>query len=177
MKSWQTFSLVFGFPLAAQFFLMFFIVDSNNPDPQAIFKIMPIFTFVFMVIFLSWFWGLGTGLNKYVAEEIRPSPNLFKFGLIYSGVYIILFLVVMMDFSNNNMIAESIAIIFPLHMLSMVCMFYGLYFISKNLVMAERNNKVKFSSFSREFFLIWFLPIGIWFIQPRINKLYEKNHQ
>jgi len=48
--------------------------------------------------------------------------------------------------------------------------------ISRNLVMAERNNKVKFSGFSREFFLMWFFPIGLWFIQPRINKLYEKNH-
>jgi hypothetical protein len=23
-----------------------------------------------------------------------------------------------------------------------------------------------------EFFLIWFFPIGVWIIQPRINRLY-----
>jgi hypothetical protein len=34
---------------------------------------------------------------------------------------------------------------------------------------------VTFSDFAGEFFLIWFFPVGIWIIQPRINKLFDTN--
>jgi hypothetical protein len=31
---------------------------------------------------------------------------------------------------------------------------------------------VSFYDFSGPFFLLWFFPIGIWIIQPRINRLF-----
>jgi hypothetical protein len=30
---------------------------------------------------------------------------------------------------------------------------------------------VKFKDFVGEFFLVWFFPIGVWILQPTINKL------
>ncbi|MEN9640511.1 MAG: hypothetical protein RLZZ262_2380, partial [Bacteroidota bacterium] len=38
----------------------------------------------------------------------------------------------------------------------------------------ELQREVRFSEFIREFFLIWFFPIGIWFIQPKINRWFEE---
>jgi hypothetical protein len=63
----------------------------------------------------------------------------------------------------------------PFHLFAMYCILYPLYFISKNLVMAELGKPVTFSGYATAFFLIWFFPIGIWFIQPRINSLYKKS--
>jgi hypothetical protein len=45
-------------------------------------------------------------------------------------------------------------------------MFYNLYFVSKNLVVAETGKPASFHDYAGPFFLIWFFPIGIWFIQP-----------
>jgi hypothetical protein len=65
------------------------------------------------------------------------------------------------------------ALIIPLHLFSMFCIFYSLYFIAKALKTVESQKTVSFSDFAGEFFLIWFFPIGVWIIQPRINKLFE----
>ncbi len=51
-------------------------------------------------------------------------------------------------------------------------MFYDLYFVSKNLVLAETSKSASFYDYAGPFFLIWFFPVGVWFIQPRINRLY-----
>jgi len=55
----------------------------------------------------------------------------------------------------------------------MFCIFYSLYFIAKELKSVELQKPVTFSDFAGEFFLLWFFPIGIWIIQPRINKIFE----
>ena len=55
----------------------------------------------------------------------------------------------------------------------MFSLVYIFYFVSKSLVSAERNAPVAFSNYAGALFLIWFFPIGIWIIQPRINWLYE----
>lgn len=66
------------------------------------------------------------------------------------------------------------AIVFVLHLFSMFCMLYVLYFVAKTFKTAELQKEVTFSDFAGEFFLIWFYPIGVWIIQPKINKIVEE---
>ncbi len=175
-KAWQVFLLIVAVPFGVQFSLMGFLVSSIQTNPELAFKIMPIIMLLFMAIFLLWLWSLGVGLNKHIPEEIRPKLTFFKFGIIYSAAYMVLFQVLFIDFSTSGEGGSFMAIILPLHLFAMYCMFYGLYFVSKNLVTYEELQPVKFSSFSEPFFLLWFFPIGIWFIQPRINKVYATKH-
>ncbi len=49
---------------------------------------------------------------------------------------------------------------------------YSLYFVAKNLAMAEKQEKVAFYDYAGPFFLLWFFFIGVWVIQPRINKMF-----
>jgi len=63
-------------------------------------------------------------------------------------------------------------LIFPLHLFSMFCIFYCFYFISKSLKAVEQQRNVTSGDYVGEFFLMWFSFIGVWFIQPRINKLF-----
>lgn len=53
----------------------------------------------------------------------------------------------------------------------MFCTVYTMYFAAKTIKLAELQRPVTFTDFADEFFLIWFFPIGIWFVQPRINEL------
>jgi hypothetical protein len=41
-------------------------------------------------------------------------------------------------------------------------------------VLAERLRPVRFSDYQAALLGLWFFPVGIWFIQPRINRLYAK---
>jgi hypothetical protein len=56
----------------------------------------------------------------------------------------------------------------------MVCLFYLLYFVSKNLVLTEAGKQVSFYEYAGPFFLLWFFPMGVWIVQPKVNQLYEE---
>ena len=43
-------------------------------------------------------------------------------------------------------------------------------------VLHELQKEATFNDFVGEFFLIWFYPIGIWFVQPEINKVHETSY-
>lgn len=171
MKAWQVFTIVALVPFVAQIILVSFVVAGNKPDPRAMLDIFPYLMVIFMSTFMAWFWSLGTGLNKLVSLEIRPSSKLFRVGIIYAGTYMLLFTVFMMSLLESANPGSLMILIVPFHFFAMICMFYGLYFIAKNLVMAEKNEMAKFDDFAGPFFLLWFFPVGIWFIQPRINQI------
>ena len=52
--------------------------------------------------------------------------------------------------------------------------FYCFYFVIKTIKTVELQKELRFIDFAGEFFLICFYPIGIWFIQPKVNKIIEE---
>ena len=59
----------------------------------------------------------------------------------------------------------------PLHFAAMLTSFYAMIFAAKNLKSVELEREAKISEYLGDFFLVWFFPIGIWILQPRIHKL------
>jgi hypothetical protein len=123
---------------------------------------------LFMALFLAWLWTLGQFLWSLAPLTLRPSLLRFRFSLLYPSAYIPLFFFLVMTSDPSEV---PIAIIFPLHLLAMYCMFYNLYFVAKTLKLAEVKKEVSFYDYSGAFFLLWFFPVGIWILQPRVNEL------
>jgi hypothetical protein len=116
-----------------------------------------------------WFWVVGSFLNSIVLPGLRPGLGLFRCALIYP----ILYLAGLVIFSPPPLAMLGI-VIFPLHLLAVLCMFYLLSFVSKNLALAETGKEVTFYDYAGPFFLLWFFPIGVWIVQPRMNRLYAE---
>ena len=76
--------------------------------------------------------------------------------------------------SGGGIMGSIVAVIIPVHLFSMFCIFYSLYFVAKTFKTVELQREVSFSDFAGEFFMIWFYPIGIWIVQPKINKMIEE---
>lgn len=52
-----------------------------------------------------------------------------------------------------------------------------MYFVAKTITSVEMKKESHFSDYIGDFFLIWFFPVGIWFVQPRINKIILDNSE
>lgn len=52
-----------------------------------------------------------------------------------------------------------------------VAYLFCIHFNAKLLKSVELKREAMFSEFSSDFLLILFFPIGIWIIQPRLNKI------
>jgi hypothetical protein len=113
--------------------------------------------------------------NNCVPIEIKPKSKLFRFSILYSAIYALVFQLFFITAASGTNSGGAMSVIFPMHLLGMFCMFYALYFVAKNIATFEKGKEVKFSEFKGAFFMLWFFPIGIWYIQPRINRIYETN--
>jgi hypothetical protein len=50
-------------------------------------------------------------------------------------------------------------------------MVYSVLFAAKTLKTIELGRLAKINEYALEAFLIWMVPLGVWFIQPRLNEL------
>jgi len=189
-KHWQLFALLVGIPLIYQIVVMIITfsdaIAGNNPNLDffgGLFVVFPLIMIISMIIFYGWFWSVGVGLQKYIPGDIKKNVAIFKILLLFPLLYIFTIFVfagiTLLDFIDLNNIEESniflaVAIILPLHLFSMFCQFHSLYFVAKTFKQAELQKAVKFDEYIGEFFLLWFFPVGVWFIQPKINKIVTK---
>ncbi len=176
LKHWQLFVLLMGLPMAFQFITIGSISSGNSPTKILYF--FPIMMILFIGLFFGWFYAIGTNLHKKLPSTATMNLTRFKIFLLIPIMYTLIISVLMISVFTINPTGRLpnpaiFALIVPLHLFSMFCIFYCLYFNAKALKTVEWQKPVTFNDFAGEFFLIWFFPIGIWIIQPRINKLFD----
>jgi hypothetical protein len=162
-KHWQIFILVFVVYLVGQMALVGSIMFSKGGLLAGL--VMTLSTLGLFV----WFWSLGSYFNSIVRPELRMKWGFFRVALIYPPFYFVFFIA---TFESSS--PGLFGLIIPLHLFAMVCMFYLLYFVSKSLVLAETSKPALFYDYAGPFFLLWFFPIGIWIVQPKVNRLYSE---
>lgn len=191
-KHWQLFLLLVGLPMVAQFFLLTSFVASMTsggfPDTSIVsptFFAFPLLAALALGVMFGWLWSVAIGLQPKIPSHISMKVPKFKVHFFIPLVYTFTLLVGMTIFMrlpftpeesdsqfNSGFDSLFMLIIIP-HLLSMYCLFYCLYFTAKTMMTAELQRETSFSDFAGEFFLFWFHPIGVWVIQPRINKMAE----
>jgi len=130
---------------------------------------------------LGWVWAISVDLHEKLLPNIPLNITYFKIifsiPIVYSLImtcwisYIILRGGPSLDYSMGLFIG----VILILHMISMICIVLGIRFAAKTLKSVELGRHARFNDYVGEFFLIWFSIIGVWILQPRINKLTERD--
>lgn len=182
-RHWQIFLLLFALPFVLYLFLMVGMVISMQrtflndefTEPDQVFSIFS-YLFLFMLSFLAlmngWFWSISKGLLAHIPAHARKSLSAFRIFLLIPLFYVfLLFLLFGMGLDNFN--PGLLVLIIPLHFLTIFGTFYNLYFVSRTVKAAELQRPVTFGDYAGEFFLLWFYPVGIWFIQPKVNDIVQ----
>ena len=114
-----------------------------------------------------WAFSIGSILNKKIPNEKKLNFNIFKTAVFYLVVYASLTPYIM------NITTELMPfMIIPGHIFFFSSLILVLYFISKCLVITRHKKE----SIGLYMLGLYFFPVGIWFIQPRIlNVLKEKS--
>ncbi|MDH5473986.1 MAG: hypothetical protein OEY61_14160 [Gammaproteobacteria bacterium] len=127
-----------------------------------------------MVLFIGWLYSIGSFANNNAPDNLRKNPRLYKVGFLIPLIYGVLLNIYFFPELELGKNTKPPFWLIPLHLLSMLGIFYGLLFTAKRLVTLQRSEKIGFFEYSGAFFLFWFFPIGIWFLQPKVNQLYNE---
>ncbi len=201
-KHWQIFLLVFGLPVfiyigwLISFFsdLSFYMhSDFEFEAAQDFFDgimLMIVLMLIPMGIMYAWFWSMAIGLQKKLPQGMKMNVSLFKVFFVVPIIFMLLyFLLLSILFGNIEQLEELDSIehienlgLFVFGIISYIflslfivfCTFYQYWFIAKTIKSAQLQKDASFGEFVGEFFLVWFYPIGVWILQPAVNKLVEE---
>ena len=181
IKHWQLFVLLIGIPIALEFFTVGFIftADDFSSGLERFLRIFPVLLLLYIGALFGWLWSVGIFLSKKLPTDAPMPSGLFKGALIIPTMYIlfICWFVAKLMWGNEMselFLEENLGIILTAHFTSMACLFYVLYFDAKALTSVELQRPALLGDYIGEFFLFWFFPVGLWFLQPRINKLLQE---
>ena len=173
-RHWQIFLLLFGLYFAGS------LLEFAGLEPGTVHSLKDInpyalcgmvLTELSMVCFLGWLWSIGLFLNAIVHPVLRSKTELLTFAFIYPGVFIACALFFFSFFLSASLWVT--ALMLPLIGAVAFCGFYAIYFVSRYLVLAEAFKPTPFYDYAGPIFLLMCYPVGIWIIQPRINRLYR----
>ncbi len=170
LRHWQLFLISWG-PLTT-FFVLFFIRPNIVGDTLLVWVIL--FPIVLINSF-AWVWSTVTALIPTITSTARPRTKLFNICFWIPSIYVA-YIVGFIYFNFfvwkvTGFSALELKIHIGLALLSFTCIIYGLYFSAKTIKTAELQRNLKAYECLTELGLMILAPIGLWIIQPRLNKL------
>ena len=123
-----------------------------------------------ILVVVGWFWSVGSFVSGQFPPPHRRSSLLFKVACLYTLFYIpssVAF------FPDSEPLVTSI----PqwLGVLYILCFYYIFYRICRGFAVLERGRAEFRLKYIGMFLSLWFFPVGVWIIQPRINRLIQRD--
>ncbi len=155
-KHWQIFLLLIVVFILAE------IRIEDNPTLTIAFNI------VGTSIYFLWPLLIGHELQNYLPKKVQLNYTFF----MINGFLIILGIIGgAIITGGGTWHLEGLAALPVFYLL--FAWFYVFSFPGRTMRSIEHNREAGLSESIGDFFLTFFLPIGIWFLQPRINKIVE----
>ena len=116
---------------------------------------------------LVWMYAAGSFLHFAVKPALRLNLRFFLFTVLFPIVYIVISPIFILR--SRTIISD---LLLPVRLFAMFCVLYDMHFVAKNLMLGEESRYLSFPDYWHLFFLVYFFPIGIWWIQTRVNRLH-----
>lgn len=184
LKHWQLFLMVVGIPILSGI-LDALILVSGAGDTFSFRIFLNFLNILAMWFFYLWIWSVGSILGNRVEnkEDLPKNVTLFPWILLVSLLTSTALVIwywwdlygPAINGNQDTMLDQSYITLVLLAFIAIVCLFVSLNFMVKILVIAERNSLVKPNDFFSEYVMAVVFPIGIWILQPRIDKLSRRS--
>lgn len=187
-KHWHLFLLLIGIPVIFIFLISLVEIwklnfETNHDTMDHILILFPIMMASYTIVFFGWLWSMSIGIQNKLPKNINMKTKRFKIFFFYPAILINLFyitLCVSFLFNSggynvfpNNLYSNFSNIITPLYLASIFGIIHTIYFAAKTVKTVELQKGAKLGNYIGYFFAIWLYPFGIWFIQPKINKIVQ----
>ena len=182
IKHWQLFILIFVIPLIIEGFKKDFIhvvpmisevIPSLNVSISM--KVITlIFKFMASGLLMWWIWTLGINLYLKVSHKIKHNINRFKTTFFASILGLPLGFTIH-SFLNPNYGFLELLLFCILAIILFCCYLYCIHFITTLINSVESGDvEIPKRQYDKDFVLFFIYPLGIWFLQPRINKIFKE---
>ncbi len=127
-----------------------------------------------MIVVFGWLYSLGSWSNAQLPDNLKKTVLPYALGLATPIIYLMLVIILYFPLLESGTPPPPPSWMMPMHFLSMLGVFYGIWFSARQYMALQRGHEVDFMIFSSTFLMMWIFPLGIWIIQPSVNELFDK---
>lgn len=157
-KHWQIFLLIVGLPIVGDLLL--------SQISAEVFSIYSILTIISGISFFIWLWSIESLVSRAINNDSKTRTKQFRIIFLAVIIYFTISLVLI----YSDMYFDSI-FWFILHIICIILVLNIFYQCAKLIKHFELHRDPKFGEVFFYFILVWFFPIGIWILQPKLNKI------
>jgi len=175
LKHWQIFLLVVGIAFLLQLIQNVIFLSSADGDAANYGNRLGLMLILPLLVYYGWIGSVGSTFGQRNTADNMPLGR-FRLSLWTSGICSVLLLVYFWAYpqylqATDQEEAIPIMLIGVLVFVVLFTLFYCLSFMARAIVQLEQGRRVTSSEFYSEFVMAVVFPIGIWLLQPRINRL------
>lgn len=156
LKSWQLFLL--------------FIVPYNFLS----FSVLGIGLFLLWIsVYVGWIYSIGVAMHALIPSKNKPRIIFFKcYSLLATTLLLATFVSGHLGISNFIITYPfDLFVLFPIGLFVNFSMWMFAARMLESVIQGENVNR---SDALKTFFMFWFFPIGVWYIQPAVKRVLEK---
>jgi hypothetical protein len=166
-KHWQIFSIFT--PYVIVFLVSFIYMGASTPSGLSVFYAVT--SSIAMLWFVSWFLSIAHFLNDLLPTEIRRRKYFFEIACLYALIYVPINLFFLNEKPSLGSIPDWLSFLY------LFCMLYAIYSVSRCFVLIEYGQSSPWYRYMGIFLLLIFYPVGVWVVQPRINRQFVERRQ
>ncbi len=172
MRHWLIFLLVIALPYS---YNLVFVYIAYQYIGEAAYTIATIVDITSFIALHSWIYNIITGLHDAIPKQLRPILAFYYVSIIFIVIQYILSVIIPWATGIDSL---PYANFLPLSfILKYMLLIYNMCFAAYTLVMAERKREFPLIDMAAEAFAFLFFVFGIWWLQPRVNALVEKDEE
>lgn len=127
---------------------------------------------IICIFFSLWLFVITKELLVKVDSVQMLNFEKFKQVLITSAIFTLLLSANMAFMNDNNPLAKWAVVVLTIgQFVLLYCYIFILNFVAKSIATVELQKTVSFEQYASYFFCLFFFPVGIWFLNPRIKAL------
>lgn len=127
------------------------------------------------LLFALWVVKVDEALYHRLPNGVHLSFNFLLINILVSGAYLA---VIFLTVGGYNITEDTYAeygwrawIYIPMHFYTFFSLFYIIRFTAKAIASIENKRNIGIAGYGTYMAALFFFPIGIWWMQPKINKI------
>jgi len=176
LKNWQLFIITILLPTIIVI-IKLSTVELENYETSEFNDFLGIVAFIYYVIFIFWNYNVTKTINNNEKALTKKQLKLFDWLLTVLIIYVLHNITHEYFGISQLLIVRILFWIFTF--VSVYAFFYIIFCTSKTLKYIQLKNQLRTSDIIVEMFVILYVPIGMWWLQKKVNRYYNeiKSHK
>ena len=123
----------------------------------------------------GWMYAIGIGLQRRLPESLQSPQTTFRihFAYVFFCIALIGLIMLFREELNRNQSLSAVVVLLILYYF--VAAFVVMRFAAKSLASLELQRIAAAADYAGYMMLMWLFPVGVWFIQPKLNRIVDQN--